>query len=222
MTSLLLNYVAIRWIQFLIYGPWRDPRIPGAPNSGPFPQSAWLPGLQSTTVHLGLLLAVLAAVLMYLALRHTVWGYELNVIGSSPSAAMYAGMDLKRTMLVVMCISGGLAALAGVGEVGGVAHRLFNLDTQGYGYIGILVAWLSRLNPLALILIAFLYGVLLQGEVALQMAGLRVSIITMLQAAMLLFALAAPGVGARVTEALARARAQQRREPGPVVPEAAR
>jgi simple sugar transport system permease protein len=219
MTSLLLNYVALLWMQFLVYGPWRDPRVPGAPNSAPFPPSAWLPGVQGTTVHIGFVIGVLAAILLYLGLRYTVWGYEINVIGRSPSAAAYAGMHLKRMMLVVMAVSGALAGLAGVGEVGGVAHRLFNLDTQGYGYIGILVAWLTRLNPLTLILVAFLYGALLQGQVALQLAGLRVSVIAMLQAAILIFALASLPLNARLANVISRARLQRRGESAAVAQE---
>jgi ABC-type uncharacterized transport system permease subunit len=212
LTSLLLNYVAILWLQFLVYGPWRDPRVPGAPNSAPFPSSAWLPGVPSTTVHVGLLIGVLAAIVMYLALRYTVWGYELNVIGRSVKAASYAGMNITRTTLVVMAISGALAGLAGVGEVGGVTHRFFNLDTQGYGYIGILVAWLTRLNPITLILVSFLYGALLQGQVALQLAGVRVSVIAMLQAAILLFALASPPLSYRLLALISRARVQRNRD----------
>jgi simple sugar transport system permease protein len=117
-------------------------------------------------------------------------------------------MNIKRNILLVMVISGGLAGLAGVGEVAGVAHRLFNLDIQGYGYMGILVAWLTRLNILAIVGVAFLYGVLLQGGVALQMAGVRAAVVAMLQAAIVLFALASPAVTALVARAIARSRSR--------------
>ncbi|HRQ22081.1 MAG TPA: ABC transporter permease, partial [Anaerolineales bacterium] len=99
-------------------------------------------------------MAILLAVLIYLLLVRTKLGYEIRVTGENPDAARYAGMDYMKTALLVMVISGGLAGLAGTGEVAGIHFRLRPPEaiSPGYGFTAIIVAWLARLNPLAAIL----------------------------------------------------------------------
>jgi ABC-type uncharacterized transport system permease subunit len=189
MSSLMLNYVAALWVAYLVFGPWKDPAMGGWPYSPPFPSAAWLPSWEHTGVNLMLLVALAAAPALGWALRHTRWGYETSMIGGGPAVAQYAGMDIARNVLAVMLLSGGLAGLAGVGEVAGVAHRLYELDTQGYGYTGIMVAWLGGLRPEIVVVVGALFGALLQGGVALQMAGLSPAIVQMLQGTVVLMAL---------------------------------
>lgn len=164
LTSLMLNYVAIYWLEHLYFGPWRDPRGMGFPGTAMFPQSAWLPRFPGTRIHLGLLFAVVAAVLLRWVLNRTRWGYELRVTGENPQAARYAGMNLSRNILVVMFLSGGLAGLAGMAESAGIHYRLQQGLAVGYGYAGIIVAWLARLHPTGLLLAAVLIASLFVGE----------------------------------------------------------
>ena len=109
--------------------------------------------------------------MLWLALRYTKWGFALNVIGDNPRAARYAGIHLPRNILIVMALSGGLAGLAGMSEVSGVVHRLQENFSPGYGFTAIIIAWLARLNPLAVIVVAYLFGGLLVGADVIQPAG---------------------------------------------------
>ena len=188
-TTLMLNYVAILWVAFLVTGPWRDPQGLRFPLSAPFSDAACLPTFLHTRVHLGLLLGILAAAALSVLLWRTRWGYEVRVIGESAAAARYAGMNVTRNILLVMFLSGGLAGIAGMSEVSGVIHRLQLHISPGYGYSAIIVAWLARLNPWAMILVSILFGALLVGGYAVQTVGLPAAVASMLQGVILFFVL---------------------------------
>jgi general nucleoside transport system permease protein len=218
-STLLLNYIALLFVDYLIYGPWKDPASRGFPLSATFPPAARLPVLiPGTRVHLGFLLALLAVVCVATVLRRTRWGFEIRVIGDNPRAARYAGMNLLRDTLLVMTLAGALAGLAGVGEASAIAGRLQRGLSPGYGYTAILVAWLARLNPLATVLVAFLLGGLFLGGDALQISlGLPISAMNMLQGLIFFFVLGGEALsGYRLV--FARRRPTRRRR----VPEAAR
>ncbi|MCX5971532.1 MAG: ABC transporter permease [Coprothermobacterota bacterium] len=180
-TSLLLNYVAILWFQYWIYGPWKDPLGYGFPYTAPFGEGAWLPTLAGTRIHLGLAFAVLAAVFLFFLLKSTRVGYEIRIIGENPQAARYAGMNIPGAILLVFAISGGLAGLAGMGEISGVIHRLQPAISPGFGYTAIIIAWLSRFNPWLTIAVSFLFGGLLVGGYSLRAFGLSDSLVLILQ-----------------------------------------
>jgi len=188
-TTLMLNYVAIIFSEYLVYGPWKDPEGMNFPLTAVFPAGAILPNLSNTRIHLGLLFGFAAAVILYILLWHTKWGYEIRVIGESQVAARYAGMSIVRNILLVMAVSGGLAGLAGMSEVSGITQRLQPNLSPGYGYTAIIVAWLARLNPFAIIVVAFLIGGLLVGGYNMQTSGLPASIVAILQGAILFFVL---------------------------------
>ena len=189
-TSLMLNYVAILFSDYLIHGPWRDPQAFGFPGTPSFPDAAWLARWGTTRVHLGLLFGIVAAVLLWFLLRRTRWGYEISVMGENPRAARYAGMPMTRTILLVMALSGALAGLAGMSEVAGIGHQLQRNLSPGYGYSAIIVAWLARLHPFGAILVAFLLAALTVGGDQLQMSlGLPAAIAPMLQGTILFFLL---------------------------------
>ncbi|MFN8590925.1 MAG: ABC transporter permease [Thermomicrobiales bacterium] len=189
-TSLMLNYVAILFSDYLIHGPWRDPQAFGFPGTPQFPDAAWLPNWGTTRVHLGLLFGLVAAVILWFMLRRTRWGYEIGVMGESPRAALYAGMPTKRTILLVMALSGALAGLAGMSEVAGIGHQLQRNLSPGYGYAAIIVAWLGRLHPFGAVLVAFLLAALTVGGDQIQMSlGLPAAIAPMLQGTILFFLL---------------------------------
>ncbi|HEY5731530.1 MAG TPA: ABC transporter permease [Anaerolineales bacterium] len=173
LTSLMLVYVANEAVKFLVYGPWRGTDTRGFPITDEFPDAAHIPNILGTRIHYPtLIIAILLAVLIYLLLVRTKLGYEIRVTGENPDAARYAGMDYQKIALLVMIISGGLAGLAGMGEVAGIHYRLRPPEaiSPGYGFTAIIVAWLARLNPLAAILTAFLLGGLLVGGDAIQIA----------------------------------------------------
>src|SRR5687767_2595590 len=163
----MLNYVAILFSEYLVHGPWRDPQSFGFPGTPSLPAAGWLANWGTTRVHLGLLFGIAAALVLWIVLRRTRWGYEIGVMGENPRAALYAGMPTKRTIVLVMALSGALAGLA-----------------------GIIVAWLGRLHPFGAILVAFLLAALTVGGDQIQMSlGLPAAIAPMLQGTILFFLL---------------------------------
>lgn len=188
-TTLMLNYVAIFWVDYLVHGPWKDPAGFNFPLSAPFVKSAILPALGNSRIHAGLLFALAAAIILYMTIQKTRWGYEIRVTGESPGAARYAGMNIEKNMLLVMLISGGICGLAGMAEVSGIAGRLQPGLSPGYGYTAIIVAWLGRLNPLAIILVSFLFGGLQVGGYTVQTSGIPAATVSMLQGTLLFFVL---------------------------------
>ena len=113
-TTLMLNYIALLWVQFWVFGPWSEG---GFQQTEPFPREAWLPrltdfatsfpGLGGLTIHLGLIFGIICAAIMWVALERTRWGYEIRLIGDSPRAARYAGIDIERKIIIVFCHLGG-------------------------------------------------------------------------------------------------------------------
>jgi general nucleoside transport system permease protein len=195
-TSLLLNYVALALLQYLVFGAdtmWRDPDSPTFPRGTPLPAEAVFPRFGATRVHLGLIVALVAAVVLAVVISRTRWGFQWRVFGDSPAAARYAGISSRRVILVVLLLSGALAGLAGAGEVAGRAGRL---DPNGLvlqlGYNGIIVAALARYNPLAVVPVGVLLGGILNAGPALQSLpgqNVPVAISTTLTGAILVFAL---------------------------------
>ena len=188
--SLMLNYVAILFSEYLVHGPWKNPQGFGFPGTEQFPEAAWLPRYGTYRVHLGLVFGLVAAVVLWVILRRTRWGYELAVTGENPRAARYAGMRTRRNIILVMALSGALAGLAGMSEVAGVGHQLQRNLSPGYGYTAIIVAWLGRLHPAGIVLVSFLLAALLVGGDQLQMGmGLPAAVAPMLQGTILFFLL---------------------------------
>jgi simple sugar transport system permease protein len=178
-TTLMLNYVGYKWLEyFIVVGPWS---IGDFESTGRFPTSAtWprlteyaarVPILSGLTAHPGILIGILAAILLAWVLYRSRWGYEIRVIGDNPNAARYAGISLQRNIVLVMMLSGALAGLAGMNEVAAL-RELNGRFQRGYGFTGVIVAWLARLNPLAAILVAFLFGGLLVGTKMIMPQGI--------------------------------------------------
>lgn len=192
-TSLMLVYIASNLVNYLVYGPWKGPEEMGFPYTSKFSEAAQLPRLSWTRIHYPtLFLGLVIAVVIYLLLTRTKWGYEIRVTGENPSAARYAGMSYLKTLLLVMIISGGLAGLAGVGEVAGIHFRLRYPEgiSPGYGFTAIIVAWLARLNPIGAVLTSLLLGGLLVGGDAIQISlGLPGATIFVFNGTILLFVL---------------------------------
>jgi simple sugar transport system permease protein len=188
LTTLMMNFIAILWVDFLVYGPWRDPNGYGFPLTPMFPPDARLPIILGTRIHSGLLIAIASAVLLFLLLSFTRWGYEIKVAGQSKSAAEYAGMSYLLLMLLTMFLSGGFSGLAGMTLVSGIVLRLRHGISPGYGYTAIIVAWLARLNPIGALVVGLLFGGLLVSGDALQIGlGLAFSTVLVFQGLILLF-----------------------------------
>jgi simple sugar transport system permease protein len=165
--SLMSNYVAIFILQYLVSGPMRAPG--SLPETRLLPHSTWLPFiLPGTRAHAGILIASAAAVLVWMLLQKMPLGYELIVTGFNAAAARYAGIDVGRRILLASFFAGGLGGLAGMVEVLGSQHRLMDGISGGVGFVGIVVALLARLNPVAVIPTALLYGGMSVGADAMQ------------------------------------------------------
>lgn len=188
-TTLMFNYIAILFYQYLFNIAWKDPEGFGFPGTALFAEFARLPRITGR-LHWGILFALVGAAIVWLIMNRTRWGYEIRLIGESQNAGRYAGVSLASTILLVMFLSGGLAGLAGMSEVAGISYRLQRGLAVGSGFTGIIVAWLARLNPLAVLLVAFLLAALLVGGEQIQITmGLPASVAPVLQGAILLFVL---------------------------------
>lgn len=194
-TTLMLNLVALYLVQYLILGShsyWRDPDSPTFPQGKPVPDAAQLPTFGTTSVHAGIVVALVAVAVVAFVLRRTRLGLDMKVMGDAPAAARYAGIGVRRTMLVVLLASGALAGLAGAVEIGGRTHQLDpNGTAVGFGYTGIIVAALARLSPAGVVVTAMLLGVLENSKSVLQTLSDQVplAITTMLEGAILIFAI---------------------------------
>ena len=178
-TTLMLNYVAVYWNNYWIFGKYSDAGFQMTPT---FDKVAWLPRLadlakkfpffSGITLHLGVVFGLIAAVLIWAILKHSRWGYEISLIGDNPKAANYAGINIKRNIVLVMIVSGALAGLAGMSEITGVVHRLQEKISTNYGFSGVIVAWLAKLHPLAVIPVSILFGALIVAGREIQPSGL--------------------------------------------------
>ena len=130
--------------------------------------------------------------LFMVLLARSRWGYELRVVGENVAAARYAGVDVRRTVLTAMLVSGGMAGIAGMLQVSGVVHLLSGQISNGYGYTAIIIAWLARLQPLAILLVAVLFGALVNGGFAVSQVGIPQALGQVVQGTILFFVL---GVG---------------------------
>ncbi len=178
-SSLMMNYIAIAWINYFIFAVWTEG---GFQMSRMFDRNAWMPRLldyaesvpflRGLTTHAGLLVGIAAAVILWFLVFRSRWGYEVRLIGDNPRAAQYTGINITRNTVLVMMLSGALAGLGGVAEVSGVVHRLQTSPVAaGYGFTGIIVAWLSKLNPLVAVLVSILFGALLLAGREIQPSG---------------------------------------------------
>jgi simple sugar transport system permease protein len=121
---------------------------------------------------MGLVIGILAAIVVWFIIYRSRWGYEIRLIGDNPRAANYAGINISRNTILVMMLSGGLAGLAGASEISGVVHRLQGSISPGYGFTGIIIAWLAKLNPFAVILVSILFGALILAGREIQPSGI--------------------------------------------------
>ncbi|POF30845.1 ABC transporter permease [Roseibium marinum] len=173
-TTLLLNFVATLLVYYVSTGPWRDRS--GMANSATPPLSTDVPSFWGI-VHWGFPIAIGLAVLVAAVLAFSRWGYEVRLVGSNPSAAKYAGIPVRKHLIAVMLLSGGIAGIAGMLEIAGTVHRLQGGISNNFGYLGIMVAVLARGSPIGVIFSGALMALILNSGIILQTQGLTTSIV---------------------------------------------
>jgi general nucleoside transport system permease protein len=157
-SSLLLAYIGIALFNHLVEGPLRDPSSLNKPSTRPIGEANMLGNLPGLDVHWGLAFGIVLCVVFYILMDHTVFGFAARVIGGNPRAARLSGLGVAR-LLVITCFLGGAAAgLAGMVEVAAIHGNANASLMAGYGYAGILVAFLARHNTLAILPVALLLG----------------------------------------------------------------
>ena len=174
-TSLMMNYIGAIVLDYLIFNShsyWRDPKSFGFPMGKRLVESAYWYDVKigSIEIPFGFIVAVVSAIIVWFLYSRTRFGYEVGVIASSPKAARYAGIRMRWKIIIVMTLSGALAGLGGASDVGDFRHVLDAKGVQiaGYGYTGIVVAALARLNPISAIFVAVFLGGLSNAGYALQ------------------------------------------------------
>ncbi len=195
-----LNFVASALTNYLIFGPWKPPG--GATMSGtlPFPREAWMPTIGNTRASwLGILLALVAIVLVWIILRDTRWGLTLKAIGSNPQAAYRMGIDTRRNIILALVVCGALAGLGGSLQATAIYRRLIPQITGGYGYLSQLVVLLSGLQARWVPLVVFFFASVQVGSPRLELRmQLDSSLGGILQGSVVLFFLLVNGVRRRI------------------------
>jgi len=189
--TVMMNYLIVKILSYLMSGPWQA--------AGKFykfseevPQSAYYNLIfPNTRLDYGFLVAIIATIIVYWLLQKTRLGFEIRSIGQNPVAARFKGINVSRTIIIIMIISGGVAGLGGIGEVIGIQHRLRMDISNGAGFTGIIIAMLAGLNPLAVLFVAIFMGGLLNGSNRMQIySGVPTALVYAMQAIVLLSLLA--------------------------------
>jgi ABC-type uncharacterized transport system permease subunit len=157
-SSLLLTYIAIALMNHFVEGPLRDPASLNKPSTTPIGDANMIGNIPGMDVHWGLVFGIVACLLVYLFQRFTTWGFAMQVIGGNPKTARMMGLNVGRYVLLACGAGGAAAGLAGTVEVAAVLGSANASLAVGYGYSGILVSFLARHNPLAIVPVAILLG----------------------------------------------------------------
>jgi simple sugar transport system permease protein len=163
-----MNYIAIAFLNHLVNGPMRDPSSLNKPSSFPIKEENMLPTLGSSNIHFGLIFGIVACLIVWVLMEHTTFGFKARIIGGNIRAARMAGLSVVRIGLITCFLAGASAGLAGMVEVAAVHGRANESLATGYGYAGILVAFVARHRGLPVILVAVLLGGILASGGILQ------------------------------------------------------
>ncbi len=187
--TVMMNYIITFLLSYLLGNPWREPGSYFM-QTARFEPITYLPRFFSSRLHLGFFNALIAALAVYVIIWKTSLGYTIRAVGVNPVASQYKGIQIKKTILIVMILSGALAGLAGGGEIAGLQHRLRLDISTGYGFTGVIIALLGRLNPVGVILAAVFFGALVNGSTHMQIfTGVPVALVQSLQGIVLIFLL---------------------------------
>lgn len=187
-TTIMFNFVAAALMVYLMVNVLIAPGSM-TPQSRGFAPSAFMPAMGGNALNLSLALALVCCVGVWVFLWRTRWGYALRTMGHNPEAAVYAGTDLRRMIMLAMCLSGALAGLVGVNELMGVHHRIVLDFPAGYGFAGIAVSLMGRNHPLGIVLAAVLFGALQQGgaELSFDIPAITREMVVVIQGLVILF-----------------------------------
>lgn len=189
--TLLLNSVAPLIVGFLIFGFWHSPM--DTVKTANFVPAALLPNFFDTRIHLGLVFGLVLLALFWFVMKYTRWGLEMRAIGGNPQAARRSGIPLKGYLIIVMCIGGAIAGLAGMAQVSGFYGVLLLNFSMGLGYMGFLISWLAGGQPLGILLMSFVVAIIITGGNLLQLTrDLPYAAINILLAITLFVVLARP------------------------------
>ncbi|MFZ7133777.1 MAG: ABC transporter permease [Eubacteriales bacterium] len=183
--TLMLNYIAIKWVTFLQYSLWKDPNAKGFPKIANYSENALLPNFLG--VHIGWVIALILVVIIYIYMNHTKAGYEIAVLGESENTARYAGVQIKKVIIKTMFIGGGICGLAGMIQASGISGTLSVDLSGGVGFTAIITTWLSGLSAPAMVIVSFLFAMLEQGGSFIQTAYQIPSAVAKILQAMILF-----------------------------------
>ncbi len=190
-STIMMNYIAVALLAALVSGPLKVPKSP-SPVTYDVGNAAF-PIILGRNGHLGILLALLAAIFVWWLLYRTTWGFEVRSVGANPDASRYAGMRPRLITIATMSFSGGLAGLAGTSVLLGVTHSMTSSFGTTVGFDSIAVALLARSHPLVTIPAALLFGGMRAGAGLMQIrAQIPVELVDVLQAVILLFLVASP------------------------------
>jgi len=186
--TLMMNYIAIKFVTYLQYGPWRDPESAGFPKIPPFPENAVMPSVAG--IHAGWVIALVCVIFVYFFMGYTKKGYEISVVGESIETARYAGMNIPSIIMIAMFISGGLCGLVGMIQASAIEKTLVYGISNNYGFTAIITAWLARLNAVVTLFVCIAFAVLIQGAAFIQLSlGVPAAVARIVQGVILFFVL---------------------------------
>ena len=187
--TLMLNYIALYVIVWLRDGAWADPESGGFPKIARFVSNAQLDKVGG--IQVGWIIGLILTVIVFIYLKYTKHGYEISVVSESHATARYAGMNPKKIMLRTMFLSGAVCGIAGMVQATGSDMTLATSVAGGVGFTAIIVAWLAQLEPIAILIVSFLFAVLEKGSSVMQSTfGLSTYCADVLQGVILFFVLA--------------------------------
>ena len=192
LVSLMLVYVAQQLVNYLVFGPWKDPAGFNFPQTKTFDPSTWLPALvDRTRLHVGFLVALAAVAAVWVFMFRAFRGFQLQVGGLAPAAARYAGFSARGALWTALMISGGLAGLAGAMEAAGPLRQLTPHISTGLGFTAIIVVFVGRLHPLGIVFAGVLLSMMLiGGELGQSRLGLPNALTGVFQGLLLVLLLA--------------------------------
>ncbi len=159
--TLMMNYLALQWMIFLQFYAWKDPSAMGFPKIANYPDNAVLPNLFG--VHIGWIFALSLIIFSWFFIHRSKRGFEICVIGESENTARYTGINVKRTVIQTMFMSGGICGVAGMIQASGVNGTISKNISGGLGYTAIITAWLAGLSSPVILVVCFLFAIMIQG-----------------------------------------------------------
>ncbi len=192
--TILMNFIAINLVSYVTSGPMMQEGAP-YPYTEEIKQELLMPILMPMTdVHIGVLVGVILAVVMFVVLKYTTLGFSLEAIGKNPEAARYAGVHVKSRVVAVMFVAGAIGGLAGTFEILGLKYRLYHYFSAGYGFDGIVAAFMATINPIIAPVSAFFLSGLKAGALTMQRAiGIEATVIEAIQGIVIIFVAASYG-----------------------------